>query len=138
MTSKSKTRDVQKSLYLNFLKKAQECYNAALHAFEDQGWNALAVNTVHCCISACDAMCVYFLGRRSSSENHNDAIKLLKAIKIKSEDLNANTNRLLNILRIKNMVEYEERLIYRSEAEKILKDCQRFLEYVKRNLPKEQ
>jgi hypothetical protein len=33
------------------------------------------------------------------------------------------------------MAEYEERLVHRPEAEKVLKDCERFLEYVKRKLP---
>jgi hypothetical protein len=33
------------------------------------------------------------------------------------------------------MAEYEERLLCKSEAEKILKDCERFLEYVKKELP---
>ncbi len=34
-----------------------------------------------------------------------------------------------------NIAEYEERLVYKSEAEKVLKDCERFLEYVKKELP---
>ena len=39
------------------------------------------------------------------------------------------------ILRIKNLAEYEERLAYRFEAEKVLKNCERFLEFVKKELP---
>lgn len=39
------------------------------------------------------------------------------------------------ILRIKNLAEYEERLVYRTEAEKVLKNCERFFEYVKKELP---
>lgn len=31
--------------------------------------------------------------------------------------------------------EYEERVVHRTEAEKILKDCERFLEFVKKELP---
>lgn len=34
------------------------------------------------------------------------------------------------------MAEYEERLVHRTEAEKILKDCERFFEYIKKELPK--
>jgi HEPN domain-containing protein len=33
------------------------------------------------------------------------------------------------------MAEYEERLVYKSEAEKVLKDCERFMEFVKKELP---
>ncbi len=60
---------------------------------------------------------------------------LFKTIKAGDEELNTNANRIIRILRIKNMAEYEERLVYRSEAEKVLKDCERFLEYVKKQLP---
>ena len=78
-------------------------------------------------------MCVYFLGKRHSGEDHNDAAKIFKSIK-DNEEINTNSNRIIRILRIKNMAEYEERLVRRSEAETILKDCERFLEYVKEQI----
>jgi hypothetical protein len=79
-------------------------------------------------------MCVYFLGKRHAGENHNDAVALFKAIKY-GEEINTNANRVARILRIKNMAEYEERLIFKSEAGKVLKNCGRFLDYVKKQLP---
>ena len=130
MTSKFKTRDVAKSAYTNYLKKAEECIHASRNSFDTEEWNASAINAIHCCISACDAICVYFLGKRHSGEDHNDAAKLFKSIK-ENEAINTNANRIIRILRIKNMAEYEERLVRKSEAEAILKDCERFLEYVK-------
>lgn len=135
MTPKFKTRDVAKSLYTNFLKKAEECLHAAKNSFTAQEWNAATINAVHSCITGCDAICVYFLGKRHAGENHNDAVSFFKTIKAGDEEINTNANRILRILRIKNMAEYEERLVYKSEAEKVLKDCERFLEFVKRKLP---
>ncbi len=79
-------------------------------------------------------MCVYFLGKRHAGESHNDAVALFKAIKC-GEEINTNANRIARILRIKNMAEYEERLIFKSEAGKVLKDCERFLDYAKKQLP---
>jgi hypothetical protein len=32
------------------------------------------------------------------------------------------------------MAEYEERLVYRSEAEKVFKDCERFMAFVESEL----
>ena len=133
MTSKHKTRDVHKSSYSNFLKKADECLHAAQNSLENEEWNAAAINAIHCCISACDAMCVYFLGKRHSGEDHNDAAGLFKSIK-DSEEMNANANRVMKVLRTKNMAEYEERLVRKGEAEAILKDCERFLDFVKRKI----
>mgnify|MGYP001608196235 FL=1 len=78
---------------------------------------------------------MYFLGQRHAGETHNDAVNLFKTIKTGDEEININANRIVRILRIKNMAEYEERLVYKSEAGKVLKDCERFLEYVKKQLP---
>jgi len=135
MTAKFTTRDVQKSLYVNFFKRAEECLHAAQNSFSIQEWNASAINAIHSCIAACDAMCVYFLGKRHAGEDHEEAVSLFTTIKSRNEMIKINANRLLRVLRMKNMAEYEERLIYRTEAEKMLKDCERFLESVKKELP---
>lgn len=134
MSPKLKTRDVSKSFYRNYLQKADECMHAARNSFSIREWNASAISAIHAGISGCDAMCVYFMGKRNAGENHNDAVVLFKSIK-NDEAINTNANRISNILKIKNMAEYEERLVYGSEAEKVLKDCERFLEFVKKSLP---
>jgi uncharacterized protein (UPF0332 family) len=136
MTPKFKTRDTEKSLYTNYLKRAEECYHAAKNSFETQEWNAATISAIHACIAASDAMCIYFLGKRNVSENHNEAVAIFKAIKADDEATNTNANRLSRILSIKNMAEYEDRLVFRAEAKKVLNDCERFLEYVKTKLPK--
>ena len=135
MTAKFTTRDVQKSLYVNFLKRADECLHAAQNSFSAQEWNASAITSIHACIAGCDAICVYFLGKRHAGEDHEESANLFMTVRSSSEAIKTNSNRLLRILRMKNMAEYEERLIYRGEAEKILKDCERFLEFVKKELP---
>jgi uncharacterized protein (UPF0332 family) len=134
MSPRSKTRDVSKNFYRNYLQKAEECLHGARNSLSAQEWNSSTISAIHACISGCDAMCVYFLGKRNASDNHNDAVTLFKSIK-NDESINTNANRIINILRVKNMAEYEERLVYKSEAEKILKDCERFLEFVKKTLP---
>ncbi len=134
MTPKLKTSDVQKSLYTNYLKRAEECIHAARNSFAAQEWNAATINSIHSCVAACDAMCVYFLGKRHAGENHGDAVKLFKATEGNSKEKNTNANRILRIMRVKNMAEYEERLVYKSDAEKVLMDCERFFDYVKKKL----
>ena len=136
MTPKFKTRDADKSSYTNYLKRSEECFHAAKNSFETQEWNAATINAIHACIAGCDAMCVYFLGKRHAGESHNEAAALFKTIKAEDEEINTNANRISRILSIKNMAEYEDRLVFKSEAEKALKDCERFLAYVKTKLPK--
>jgi uncharacterized protein (UPF0332 family) len=135
VTPKFRTRDVEKSLYANYLKRSEECYHAAKNSFEALEWNAATISAIHAVIAASDAMCIYFLGKRNAGESHNEAAGLFKTIKADDEGINTNANRIARILSIKGMAEYEERLIFRTEAEKILKDCERFLGYVKTKLP---
>lgn len=135
MTPKFTTRDVDKSLYSNYFKKAEECYNASKNSFSLQEWNASAINAIHACISACDAICIYYLGKRHAGESHNEAVSLFKTIKTNDEEINTNAGRLSRILSIKNLAEYEGRLVPKNEAEKLLKDCERFIEYIKKKLP---
>ena len=135
MTIKLKTSDVEKSLYVNYLERAQQCIRAAKNSFSKDDWTAAAITAIHCCIAACDAMCVYFLGRRYAGEDHANAVKLFRTINPNDEQINTNANRFTRATRIKNIAEYEERLVFKSEAEKALKDCERFLEYAKKKLP---
>jgi len=55
MVRKLKTRDVSRPLYINYLKRAEECLDAARNSFNSKKWNAATINAVHSCIAACDA-----------------------------------------------------------------------------------
>lgn len=134
MTAKIRTSDIDKTFYTNYLTRSEECFHAAQNSSRTQEWNAATISAIHSCIAACDAMCIYFLGKRPAGQNHNDAVTLFITID-NTEETKTNANRITRILGIKNMAEYEERLIFKSEAEKILKDCERFLTYVKKKLP---
>jgi len=132
---KSTTRDVGKANYTKFLKRADECFCAAKYSMAKSDWTAGTINVVHACIAGCDAICVYYLGKRHAGENHGDAVKLFRAVKPGDKEVDANAGRLTRIVSIKNIAEYEDRLIYETEAERILKDCERFLAFVKKKLP---
>ena len=133
MSLKFKTRDVPKAQYSNYLQRADECLTSARAACERKEWNASAINSIHAVISLADAMCVYFLGKRSASEDHNDSVKLFRSVKA-DDDTVMNANRISRVLRMKNMAEYEERLVTQSEADKILQDAERLAEFVRKRL----
>lgn len=137
MTAQFKVRRTGKDSFSNYLKKSRECFNAVDNSFNLKEWNASAINAIHSCISACDAMCVYYLGRRHTGENHNEAVKLFKLTQPTEREISSNAIRLSRILSVKNIAEYEGRLISMTEAEKILKDCKRFIEYVRKQLPRQ-
>ena len=68
-----------------------------------------------------------------TSEDHNDSVKLFRSIKA-DDDTAMNANRISRVLRMKNMAEYEERLVTQSEADKILQDAERLAEFVRKRL----
>jgi HEPN domain-containing protein len=135
MTAALRTQKVDSSFYSNFLKKALECSRAASQSFARGDWNAAAICSVHSSISGCDALCVHALGVRHAGERHSDSALLLRSIRPTDERFKANAARLRRIIDIKNMAEYEERLVFREEAERATKDCERFLIFVRSELP---
>lgn len=135
MTAKLRTQKVDSSSSSNFVKKALECHRAAAQSFAGGDWNAATICAIHSCISGCDALCAHALGLRHAGERHSDAVTLLMSIKPTDERYKANAVRLRRVIDIKNMAEYEERLVFRKEAEKAIKDCERFLAFVIAELP---
>jgi uncharacterized protein (UPF0332 family) len=134
---KIKISKVERNLYTNYLVRAEECLSAAQNSLSLSQWNASAISAIHSGIASLDALCVYYLGQRHAGQNHEDAIVLFRSIKqLDRQDLDAIANRVIKILKMKNMAEYEERLIRQAEAQNILKDAQRLLEAVKSKLPK--
>ena len=134
---KVKVSKVNRNLYTNYLVRAEECLNAAKHSLSLNQWNASAISAIHSGIASLDALCVYYLGQRHAGQNHEDAITLFRNIKqLPREDIDAIANRIIKILKMKNMAEYEERLVHQTEAQNIIKDAERLFEAVKSKLPK--
>jgi uncharacterized protein (UPF0332 family) len=132
---KIKTVRVDRPYYKNYLKKSKECLMAAKRSLELKEWNAATIAAIHAAITAADALCVYFLGQRHAGERHADAVMLFNTIGLEKEELNQNARRISRIMGIKNMAEYEERLIYQSEAEGAVVDAERLLAFVHSKIP---
>lgn len=129
-----RTRSVDKFLYKNYLKKAEECRQAMDDAYSRENWNAAVVNAVHCAISSADALTVFFKGIRHAGEKHEDVIALLQTIGLDQGVLKTKTRQLSRLLSIKNAAEYAERLMSRNDASSATKDAGRFLQWVKETL----
>jgi hypothetical protein len=96
-------------------------------------WMGVGLNSVHCAISICDALTTFYLGHRSISQKHYDAVILLG--KIQDTEIKSKTAQLNSILAIKNQVEYEAREFRKKDAEKIIKQTERLYEWAKQKLP---
>ena len=134
---KVKFSKVERNFYTNYLVRAEECLSAAKNSISRSQWNASAISAIHCGIALLDALCVYYLGQRHAGQNHEDAVTIFRNImQLEREDIDTIANRVIKILKMKNTVEYEERLVRQIEAQDILKNAERLLEAVKSNLPK--
>lgn len=126
-----KTRPVSQPLFRNYLKKAEEYFQAMQSEFNHQRWNSCVLNAIHCGVSAADALTVFFKGVRHSGERHAEVISLLQTLNIDKTTLNNKIKQLCALLDVKNMIEYEERITTESGALTAMKSAERFLNWTK-------
>jgi len=134
MVGKIPRREEDRLSAKSYLEKARQS-SAAMHlAFEEGLWNAAGENGVRCAIHACDALTVAIGGVRSSSKNHEDAARLLAEV-VKGKDVKEMSNRLLGIIRMKNPVDYDPRLLRKKDAQKVVRDVGILLAWVESRMP---
>lgn len=127
-------RKVDKMLYTNYMKKAEESQGSAAHAFEKEWWDSCVSSSIHAVISASDALCVYFLGERAAGQRHLDAVQLLRKAAPNDAEVAGQIARFERLVGTKSGSEYSERLAKRAEAERALEDCERFMKWAKYKL----
>jgi uncharacterized protein (UPF0332 family) len=134
MTRKIKTRQVDKGSFTNFLQKAEENLRSAEKGIKAEDWNASAVSSVHSAIWAGDAYCVYGLAKRSAGEKHEDCETLIMDTPFPKTTSKKIAKLFMSVIKIKNMAEYEERLVKKNEAEKAVQNASELLDMIKAEL----
>ena len=129
---KSKIRQEEKSAAGDYLKKAEDNRKAMLAALKDENFNAAGTLALQCAISSADAICVYEKGVRSISQDHFDVCDLVGSITL--PDAKEKANILKRIISKKNLIQYERRNIFQSEADEIVKASTRFYQWVEANI----
>ena len=129
-----KTRNVDKHKYTNYLKKSDEFFDSMNDSFAKRNFNAAVLNAIHCAMSSADALTVFYKGVRHAGERHEDVIALLNTLGL--PEMQNKNKQLLNLLRIKNSAEYEEKLMTEANAMDSIKNTERFSSWV-RSLLKE-
>jgi len=129
MTPKNiKVKHEERSGDKDYLKKAEDNYNQMLVSINVGNFNAAGTLAIQCAISSADAICVSEKGVRCVSDNHLDTCDLVGSIALPEAKEKANI--LMRIIRKKNLIQYEKRSIYQSEAEEIVKAATRFYQWV--------
>ncbi len=128
----NKERKVDQYKFTNYIRRAEECLRAGQYAFERREFDACVINYVHSAISASDAVCVYFLKKRSAADDHRVAPYLLQQI---DKDCAEQATRLSRLIGLKSESEYGEVNMTEKDAEQAKLDAERFLHFVKSKLP---
>ena len=124
-----KSRNVDKHKYMNYLSKADEFFDIMNESFAKRKFNATVLNAIHCAISSADALTVFYKGLRHAGERHEDVIALLNSLEL--PDIQSKNRQLLDLLRIKNSAEYEEKLMTETNALDSIKNAERFFKWVR-------
>jgi HEPN domain-containing protein len=131
----ARTERVTKERYLNYLRKSDEFHRSAEEAARRGDWTAAVSNAVHSGISMADALTVFYAGERSTAQDHDEAMRLLATLGIARNELDRNMKHLFSLLEVKNLAEYEDRLLGQSEAESAMRNADRFRRWVLSRLP---
>lgn len=103
-----------------------------LTAMDASNFNAAGTLALQCAISSADAICVYEKGIRSISDDHLDVCDIVGSVVL--QDAKEKANLLKRVIRKKNMVQYERRNVFQSEAVEMTKAAARFYQWVASNI----
>jgi len=121
---KIKTVQVDKNDFVTYSKRARQYLESARSEINSGRWESVALLCIHCAISAGDAVLVFERGERSMSDNHYDAVHLIKSMSIKDAD--KKSVQMWKIISQKNRAEYEQRPITERDAVQLLVLVERF------------
>ena len=129
MIKKKKTRQIDKGDYVIYLNKAEEFYETMQQAYKKRMWTAVGLNAVHCAISSGDAILVYSQGLRASGDNHMQVLDLLTQSSL-IVGISKQVASVRRIIAKKNVIAYENREFRQSDATDILRQSERFYNWV--------
>ena len=112
-----------------YLGKAAEFLAAAKAAHAAQQSDAALLLAIHAGISACDAVTVALGAVRSTDPDHLKAVDLLETAARRSQEVRERANQLRSLLKLKNLVEYEDRRVSAKEADAGTKRAERLVSW---------
>jgi uncharacterized protein (UPF0332 family) len=130
---KFSTRPTKLGAEKSFFMKAEDFLEGAREQVNDHS-NTAATLTIHAVISACDAICAKFLQRRHAGSDHMQAVEMLNELPIDKDELRPKVRQASRVMSKKNIAEYEDRIIEKSEALQMIRDAERFIDWVRKKI----
>lgn len=123
---------VDKRLYKNYLKKAEEMLDVAEYAASKSKNNAAVTAAIHCAISAIDSLAVFYFGKRHTGR-HEDALDSIK-VGLSENEFREIMKQFSGLIELKNEAEYQPDLMERQQANDAIKRASRILAKIKEKL----
>lgn len=127
MRRSDSVREVPRADARKALTFAQELITSSEKAMSVGHWRAAGLNAVHAGISAADAALAAAAGVRSASQDHATVADLL-AERVPEFKM-AQRRQIAGLLKEKNSIAYEQRVVAESEARVMLDQASRFVEW---------
>lgn len=124
-----RTENVGPSAARAYLVKAEEFLHAAESSLAECQWNSAGLGAVHSAISFADAVLASVAGLRSRENDHGAVVALLDE-RVAAFD-GGSRRQLVGLIRSKNSVEYEHRLVTDSEAAQLVDSARRFARWAR-------
>jgi len=126
---KSDTRSVPRGESRTSLLKAEEFAASAASELRESRWNAAGLAAIHCGIAAADAVLIASAGIRSISQDHGSVVRLLEN---QVPEFHAAQRRQLGgLLKVKNAVAYEQRLLTATESRQLVDHANRLTSWAR-------
>lgn len=131
MMSRDETRDVPRSHAANALAKCLEFLDTAGASLQSKQWNAAGLNAIHSGIASADAVLIASAGTRSIARDHGVVIALLEA-QPRIHFTASQRRQLVGLLKLKNQVAYDQRLLTEIEARQLVDHATRLAKWASR------
>lgn len=125
-----RTRPVPPDEEETFWSRAEECWELALLAAERGRWSGCVINAIHTAIALSDLMGARFAGKRYAGTSHDEAIQFYSTLGLEDEEFPKSVRRLGQILSLKTLAEYDGSPVTETQARQLLKNAERFREYI--------
>ena len=130
MTSRNDVRGVPRSHASSAVIKSTEFLESAQSSLGAARWNSAGLSAIHSGIASADAALIAGAGLRSISKDHGAVVGLLEA---EVKDFGAAQRRqLTGLLKMKNQVAYDQRLLTDVEARQLVDNASRLNKWARR------
>lgn len=125
-------KEVDRQTADRYLAKAEEFYDIAVNALENNKYDAAMFNATQAIFLANDAFCIHFLGRRASKD-HRESVNLhLQAARVVSDTSKKSV--IVGIFDERSWSGYTEKFTKQGEARKTIIQTRRFINWVREKI----